>query len=754
MKSAGLKNCAAVLLVTILAGCSGSADVRRDKFLASGNELMKKKEYARALLEFRNAAQAKPKDPEAWYQMAMACSYLEDFKCAIRDFRKTLQLNPKHFMAQLRLAQLFALTDDKQFLTEAKEKLKVLLDEQANNSDVLNTLAYANIRLGHPDLAIQGLEQALLQSPGALSSSVLLATAKLAQNDVKGAENVLVKACDEAPKSSDARLTLAEFYIAQNRVSDAENSLRGALELDSKNERARMDLGQLLFGAGRKDEAERAFMELSSGLTYRLVYGSYLYEQGRREESVREFERLVKENPEDRPARTLLVAAYRDMKRPADVDRVLQAALKKNPKDFYAKLQWAEVLLERHKLPEAETYLNQALKANRTAPEVHYLLAKLYQAKDTVLFYRQELAEALRLNPALEAVRLELAGDYINANDGHSAQVLLDEAPAPQKASAQWLVHRNWADWLQGDLKAMREGIDRGLGMNRSVDFLLQDGLWKLRAGDSAGARKSIEEALQLDPGDLRALHILKKTYIAENNMSMAVRKIKEYAAKQPKSAAVQDFLGAMLMASGDRTEARQAFAVAIASDPQLNRAEMALVQIDVADGKLEEAKTRLTSVLAKDQKNAKARRWLANIEIMRGDNNAAIEHYKQVVSAGPADPQALNNLAYLLIEYKKQPEEALTYAEKAVELAPDRPAYCDTLGWALYQKGLYANAIKYLERASASKDTAVWKYHLAMAYAKAGDRNNGKAMLAAALKANPNAPEAKLAQQVVDEVR
>jgi Tfp pilus assembly protein PilF len=56
-----------------------------------------------------------------------------------------------------------------------------------------------------------------------------------------------------------------------------------------------------------------------------------------------------------------------------------------------------------------------------------------------------------------------------------------------------------------------------------------------------------------------------------------------------------------------------------------------------------------------------------------------------------------------------------------------------------------------FLERANAGKDTTV-KYHLAMAYAKAGDLAHGKTTLAAALKANPNAPEAKLAQQVLAE--
>jgi len=53
---------------------------------------------------------------------------------------------------------------------------------------------------------------------------------------------------------------------------------------------------------------------------------------------------------------------------------------------------------------------------------------------------------------------------------------------------------------------------------------------------------------------------------------------------------------------------------------------------------------------------------------------------------------------------------------------------------------------VKYLEQADAKAQNAVWKYHLAMAYAKAGDTRRGRLVLNAALKVNPNVPEAKAA--------
>jgi len=86
----------------------------------------------------------------------------------------------------------------------------------------------------------------------------------------------------------------------------------------------------------------------------------------------------------------------------------------------------------------------------------------------------------------------------------------------------------------------------------------------------------------------------------------------------------------------------------------------------------------------------------------------------------------------------------------RQIEVAPDQPAYCDTLGWALYGQGLYAPAVQYLQRAAADKGNAIWTYHLAMAYAKSGDLKRGRLTLQAALKQDPNVPEAKLAQEVI----
>ena len=71
-----------------------------------------------------------------------------------------------------------------------------------------------------------------------------------------------------------------------------------------------------------------------------------------------------------------------------------------------------------------------------------------------------------------------------------------------------------------------------------------------------------------------------------------------------------------------------------------------------------------------------------------------------------------------------------------------------DTLGWVLYHKGIYEEAVRYLEAAARSSSAAAIQYHLGLAYCKTGRGDRGASMLRAALRAAPDLPEAKLAKQ------
>jgi tetratricopeptide (TPR) repeat protein len=131
-----------------------------------------------------------------------------------------------------------------------------------------------------------------------------------------------------------------------------------------------------------------------------------------------------------------------------------------------------------------------------------------------------------------------------------------------------------------------------------------------------------------------------------------------------------------------------------------------------------------------------------------------AVGHYRKALELDERNIMALNNLAYILLEYTNQPEEAYKFAAKAGEIAPDNPAVQDTLGWVFYRKGMYAEATRYLERAASKQSDSTTLLHLGSAYMKIGDRTRGSQMLQSAMASDPAIVQSKAFQEATGAAR
>ena len=498
MFRSGTQRWGAALIVTILCGCASSPQARRDKFLAAGQALVEKKDYTRAILAFKNAVQAMPNDAEAYYRLGLAALQVGDIRTGVASLKKAVELNPKHSAAKLKLAELMS-HGDTALMREAEASLEELLENAAVTPEMLNALAYTQLRLGKASDAVQTLQEFLLNNPGELNSAILLAQAKLFRKDIKGAEEVLLKASAASPKAAQPYVMLGVFYRATNRSGDAEAQFQTALRLDPNNVQALDSLAKLQYVEGRMPEAEASYKRLASlpDTPYKPIYGLFLLRQGRQSEAVREFEGLAKQDPNDRIARGRLITAYQLVGRTADAAKIIEQALRKNPKDVDALVRRAELSVAGGKYDDAERDLNQVLRLQPDSGPVHYFMAKLHQGRGKELSARQELSKAVELDSFLLVARLDLAQSRVAGKDAKGALDVLDAAPPTERTLPEFIAQRNWVLWAMGDVAEMRKGIDAGLALQRSTDLLLQDGIWKLRSGNPSGARASLEEALK-----------------------------------------------------------------------------------------------------------------------------------------------------------------------------------------------------------------------------------------------------------------
>lgn len=736
----------------VLAGCSRSPEAREARYMAAGRKRLEQKDYARAILEFRNAVKAKSTDAEAYYQLGLAHLGAGDVRAAVTHLLKAAELNPKHLAAQIKLAEMMDSSGNRVVLAEAEKRAQGALVSAPGNADALNALAIAEWKLGDEKSAQEHLEEAFAKFPQNLKAAVSLAKVKLARKDIAGAEEVLKKTAAQNPPSGAAVRALGAFYLTNGKPAEAERQFSRAAEMEPKNGAALMDLANTQFQLGKRDEAEKTFRRASElpEKRYKPVHPIYLYRTGKRDQAVVEFEKLVSADPADRDMRSKLVAAYVTVNRPADAEKILNAALRKNAKDTDALLQLSAILLTSGRYAESQKDLTQLLQLRPDSARGHYLMAGVYQVRGAVQSEKQELNEALKRDRRLLAARIEMAKLLIASNSAKAALDLLNAAPPPRTVG--WLAQKNWALLAIGDREEARKGIDSALKAGPLPDFILQNATLKLLEKNYAGARSDCESVLRTHPADLRALNLLVRSYVAQNQMTTAVEKVREHAAANPALASVHQFLGETLLSTGDRAGARTAFSAA-AADPRFAPAQVLLAEMDAGEGKLEEARKRVESVLAAAPASVQAHFVLAQIQEKANHLPEAMEEYRKVLGISPDNITALNNLAYLLGDSGNQDDEALKYAARARQLAPDNPAVADTLGWLYYRKGLYKLAVPHLETAVSKAGNARREFHLAMAYLKSGDEYKGVDAMQAGLKMDAAIPEAKMAQQVMAQV-
>jgi tetratricopeptide (TPR) repeat protein len=731
----------AVLGVTALAVASCAAPSREQaaKHLKRGKELLAKNDPARALLEFRNASRVVPGDAEPYYQQGLAYLAASDARNAFQAFRKATELDPKHTAAQLRLAELEALSRDPRAVQQAAERLSGIMGVVPESAGASDLLAFAEWQLGKREDARKRLEEVLAKFPQRLQSSVTLARMRLAQKDSTGAEATLRDAVAHAPQSAPAALALARLYIVLENSAKAEPEVKRALELDPNYLPALMTLGELQAAAGRLEEAERTFQRLASSgnQEYGSVYGVFLYRTGKRDAALAEFARLAQADPNDRQRRTQLVAAYIGTKRLEDAERVLEAALKRNGRDTEALLQRAQLRLQRGDAARAASDAQAALKFATDAAGVHLVLAAVHRFQGKDMLERNELESALRLDAVLLPARVALARNYVRANQSKAGMDILADAPADQKNDPSWIATQNWVLLALGNLQEAKAGIGRLAAIRGGPEATLQKGVVSLTQRDYRGARAAAEELLNRDSQAVGAIELFMETHVAEAQLAEGIRRLKEIAARQPNSPAVQYSLGRWLLRARNVAEARTALESALRLNPGFLPADIALAEIELRGREVEAGRRRLEKIVAHDRSNVPALLLLASAD--QGDSKAAISRYQAVLAVDRQNPVALNNLAHHLT--LQDPDEALKYAQQAAELAPENPYIVETLGWILYRKGSYGAAIPYLKKAVERGATPARQYHLALCYIKAGQRELGLPLLQTALQQKPDLP-------------
>src|ERR1700680_5112185 len=89
-----------VLVAFLLPGCNRYPNVRKQKFLESGNRYRDKGKLREAAIQYANAVQVDPRFAEAHFQLGETYLKLNEYNRAFGELSRTLDLMPDNLGAQ------------------------------------------------------------------------------------------------------------------------------------------------------------------------------------------------------------------------------------------------------------------------------------------------------------------------------------------------------------------------------------------------------------------------------------------------------------------------------------------------------------------------------------------------------------------------------------------------------------------------------------------------------------------------------
>jgi tetratricopeptide (TPR) repeat protein len=119
-----------------------------------------------------------------------------------------------------------------------------------------------------------------------------------------------------------------------------------------------------------------------------------------------------------------------------------------------------------------------------------------------------------------------------------------------------------------------------------------------------------------------------------------------------------------------------------------------------------------------------------------------ARDGYEKVLAVNPNFAIALNNLAYLYTDQLNNLDKAYDLARRAHQLQPQDASTSDTLGWVLYKRGEYQQALPILqESAQKAADDPVIQFHLGMTAYMMGQTDLARVALRSAASSTKDFP-------------
>jgi len=590
-----------------------------------------------------------------------------------------------HYMLSHEYEELAETYGNSDYATRAIEEYKMALNDDPASKYLNSHLADLYFATGHIREAIEAAQDEIKKNPNDLEAHRLLAEVYLRslgndeQSDVaaqmmKLAIGEYEKIVQLAPGSLDDHLMLARLYAANHDNAKAEQQIAAAQQINPGSEETALIANRFYSDIGDNQKALAVLRSLppddqTARTEYQLgITCDALHDE---KDAVAAFRQALNLEPDNLDVEKALAQDLVATNQAQDALRAWQDVAAGDPTDADAWGQIAQIEQDNDDFPSALTAIRKARDLDSGNLEYEFQEATI----DDSLGH---LDDAVKVYTQLADATQHPSGVYSDREKGNYALVLDRLAQV-------------YREQCRPDLAVATYQKKASLG------------------GDFE------EEAYDQEV----------ETWREARDYDKAVSTAQEAVAKQPKSLDAKLTLARQLADTG---HADQGLAMAkdlVAANPANLETYYQLAQIYSDLRKWKDAADTLNAAAKQaakkdDQMMVDFERAMMEDRARRYD--AAQTDFQKVLAMDPDNALTLNNYGFMLADRGVDLNQALTMIQKAVRLEPTNYAYLDSLGWAYYRLGQYAQAQDNLQRAISrdGNDPTVHE-HLGDVYEKTG---------------------------------
>ena len=739
-------------------------------------QLALQRDVEAALQAIDQVIATEPGNAEAWKLKGDILLYVENkADDALAAYRKSIEVSPNFGLGHVSVLAVLLQQGKLEAAAKQLDQLKLFAANSPQTKYFEARLAYQKKDY---KLARNMLQQMMRFDPGSPQILQLAGAVELQMNSLAQAEIYLSRSIQGAPELALARQLLittylrsgqsakalaflnadagkdgidprmfslaGEVYLQNGDAKTAGEYFTKALKLDPDNFSKRTSLAVTHLARGQTAAAmdELANIAVSdTGSSADMALVSAYLSRKEFDKALAAIDRLEAKQPGNPAAANLRGRIQLAQQDPVGARKSFERALTIAPSYFAAVASLAAMDVAAKKPDDAKKRFGDLLAINPKNGQALLALAELAAlggaGKDELAGY---LTKAVEANPTEVSPRLLLIELYLKTNDNKQAASAAQGAVAAIPTAPELLDALGRVQQASGDLNQAVATF----GKVAAMQPLSPQPQVRLAAAHRANkntqaAEQSLRKALEIKSDHLDAQRALIILDLEAKKYDEAMTIAQTVQAQRPQAGAGFVFEGDIKTARKDWDGAVASYRLALlrVQAPELAiKVHAALLE----SGKAAEAERFAATWLNSQPKDGRFLSYLGVLAITHKDYVAAEKSYLAIVQIQPESAAALNNLAWVSHQLRK--EGALAYAEKAHKLAPNEPAFMDTLAVLMSDKGQHPQAIELqLKALQLQPLNTAFRLNLAKIYIAAGDKDRAKTELDALVKLGDKNP-------------